>query len=112
MEGFWRNVDRHGACWIWRGSCNSKGYGQYRGLGAHRISYEFYFGPIPDGLFICHHCDNPPCVNPNHLFEGTHADNIRDRNRKGRLPRFRQCTETMRDEMRKVRQKYGWMGAS
>lgn len=69
-------------CWIWTGSKNSKGYGRVRidkkEYMAHRISYNIYLGEIPYGLFICHKCDNPSCVNPEHLFTGTARDNTQD----------------------------------
>lgn len=52
---------------------------------AHRVAWELSFGPVPAGLFVCHHCDNPRCVRPDHLFVGTHDANMRDRDRKGRL---------------------------
>lgn len=71
-------------CWIWSGKTDKHGYGQLRGRGAHRASYALAHGPIPAGLSVCHRCDNPPCINPGHLFLGTTADNCRDRSAKGR----------------------------
>ena len=76
-----------GSCWLWTGGLYGSGYGAYRGQLAHRVMYERTFGPIPEGMFICHHCDNPQCVNPEHLFLGTCKDNNRDASKKGRLKR-------------------------
>lgn len=91
---YWSRVVRtgEGECWSWDGS-TSRGYGQLsspRGRGnapvkAHRVSYEMHYGPIPTGMEVCHRCDNPPCSNPEHLFLGTHADNMRDMGAKGRV---------------------------
>jgi hypothetical protein len=76
-------------CWLWEGSVTSDGYGRIgvgRGISrnAHRVSYSAFVCPIPDGMHVLHHCDTPCCVNPSHLFLGSHIDNIRDMDRKGR----------------------------
>ncbi len=86
---FWKLVDiRNGPCWGWIGYKNKKGYGCFKVdkkvLKAHRFSYMKYIGPIPSGLCVCHKCDNPSCVNPNHLFVGTNHDNIIDKVNKKR----------------------------
>ena len=88
---FWRFVDKTAGpdgCWLWTGECGRHGYGQFRfghrQVKAHRFAYECSVGPIKDGLLACHRCDNPPCCNPAHIFPGTNADNVADRNAKGR----------------------------
>ena len=89
-ERFWARVSKTDNCWEWTGS-KSRGYGsfsmgrEYGTKRSHRMSYEMAYGPIPEGLFVCHHCDNPGCVRPDHLFVGTHADNMLDAIKKGRL---------------------------
>lgn len=88
---FWKRVDKSPhpkGCWLWTGSKNRQGYGETmfrkRHLRANRVAYELANGPIPEGLMVLHSCDNPPCVNPDHLFLGTGTDNMQDCIRKGR----------------------------
>jgi hypothetical protein len=79
-------VDQSG-CWVWQKSKTLAGYGKIydgRPADAHRVAYELFVGPIPSRLFVCHRCDTPSCVNPDHLFIGTHADNMKDMHQKGR----------------------------
>lgn len=87
-ERFWSRVDISESCWEWTAVTNGSGYGQIRNGGkniyAHRYSYSLAYGDIPDGMFVCHHCDNPGCVRPSHLFLGTHVDNMQDSVAKGR----------------------------
>lgn len=96
-EVFWEGVDlgAQGDCWGWLKSFHRQGYGQVghanKTLRSHRVSYTLYVSPIPEGLYICHHCDNRWCVNPHHLFVGTHTDNMRDMVNKNR-DRYRNKT--------------------
>lgn len=89
-ERLMRRVVKTPSCWLWTGAKCFHGYGQLKSERggkmkmAHRVSYEVYVGPIPEGLKVLHECDNPPCVNPGHLRLGTQAENNQDREAKGR----------------------------
>jgi hypothetical protein len=84
-----RHTKDENGCWVWSANKDRDGYGvlthhRKKQLRAHRASYEFYKGAIPDGAFVCHSCDNPSCINPDHLFIGSPKDNTQDMIRKGR----------------------------
>ena len=92
-ERFWNKVDKSGECWLWTASTLGKGYGQFwdgnKRVTAHRFSWVLHNGPIPEGLHVLHHCDVPVCVNPEHLWLGTNADNVHDCMAKGRTSKVR-----------------------
>jgi hypothetical protein len=93
---FWNLVDTgdNNSCWNWLGSKTKEGYGNFSGTKAHRVSYKWKYGAIPNGLDILHKCDNPSCVNPSHLVTGTHQDNMRDMVNKGRSKRGEDCAKS------------------
>lgn len=97
-ERFWSKVipEPNTGCWLWMAGLNGRGYGQLcagdrkkgnrRVISAHRLSWELTFGEVPEGLQVLHQCDTRPCVNPQHLFLGTHQDNMADK-----VHKLRQC---------------------
>jgi hypothetical protein len=100
IDRFWARVAQSDACWIWTGARLPNGYGRVTQQGkqvyTHRLAWELTHGPIPDGLVVCHSCDNPPCCNPAHLWLGTPADNVHDRDAKGRGRRSHRATSASR----------------
>lgn len=84
LDAFTERVRKTEGCWLWTGTKKRRGYGVIRGLAAHRLSWQIHRGEIGPGLCVCHVCDNPSCVNPEHLFLGTVTDNNHDRHAKGR----------------------------
>lgn len=91
-ERFWAKVQKSDGCWIWTGGTQRGGYGHFNKRSddpvtswrAHRVAYELSVGPIPDGMNLCHTCDNRKCVRPDHMFLGMQKDNIADMYSKGR----------------------------
>ncbi len=93
IDRFWDSVHKTDGCWEWKGQLQYKfipslQYGIFnigdRHYRAHRWIYEYLYGPVPKGMFVCHRCDNPSCVRPEHLFLGTNSDNQKDCAQKGR----------------------------
>jgi len=95
QERFSKKINKSGSetypdCWIWEGGKTSKGYGSFKyyqdrsAIGAHVSSYLFYIGEVPKGMLVRHRCDNPPCVNPEHLIIGSNSDNMKDMFERGR----------------------------
>lgn len=119
VERFLGKISRSEGCHVWTGTVNDSGYGLFKigwkkgQVRAHRYSWELANGKIPEGLFVLHKCDNPICVNPDHLFLGTQADNIKDMDEKGRrvssrIARFfgedHPHSRLTEDQVRKIRE--------
>lgn len=113
VEGAFRyymgdSVPETDSCWEWLGGCNTQtGYGvitrNRRKLGAHRVSFEMFNGPLGEGQVVRHSCDNPPCVNPRHLLPGSHQDNTDDRIARGGQFQGRFPVKLDADKVREIR---------
>lgn len=120
---FWGKVERAAPeeCWPWKGYINPDGYGYFRGKGkahlASKWAWLLTFGEVPKGLVVCHHCDNPPCCNPRHLFIGEPQHNVDDCVSKGRHVKGSRCmkrvlTEDMVTTLRRRASEVGIRSAS
>ena len=119
---FWSKVARRQGdqCWEWQAASNARGYGTFGANGksclAHRLAWELVNGAIPEGMLVCHTCDNPKCCNPQHLWLGTNAENIEDMRRKGRARARRGASnknaKLSMDQAREVRRLYSAGGVS
>jgi len=124
IDRFWGKVQRTNdpnQCWLWMAGVNDYGYGRINWSGSNqysnRVAWMITFGEIPEGLLICHTCDNPPCCNPAHLFLGTKADNNQDKMLKGRhkpIPGWKgeeNPNSKLTDlQVEEIRRRYKWRG--
>lgn len=108
---FFEKVFKTQNCWLWKAAKTNKGYGNFwngqRLIMAHRFSYILHKGEIPDGMFVMHTCDNPPCVNPDHLVTGTPRENTLDMFKKGRnVSRYTYKQSRVADMVPAIRKRY------
>ena len=115
-DRLWPRVDRSGdGCWEWQAYRSRAGYGTFTYMGevrlAHRIAWMLTHGPIPEGMEVCHSCDNPACCRPDHLFLGTHRENMHDCLNKGRFHRGERTggARLTEDDVRVIRTLYPQM---
>lgn len=109
QERFLAKVEKTEACWIWKGGLKPNGYGwfsrttngKWNTRYAHRVAFELFKGSVTDGLYVCHRCDNRWCVNPDHLWLGTHQENQADMGRKGRT--FSPARKLTDDDVSEIR---------
>lgn len=114
IDRFWSKVDKSDGCWNWKASVTGYGYGQfpissYKCIGAHRFSSILHDGPIMNGDWILHRCNNPSCVNPKHLFRGNQSDNMRHCVASGRKIGYRKLND---EKVKIIRKMAGTMSQS